>query len=222
MPYRIPNDEILEEAILAVIGRNLQIRSQSEMTGLVLKELKKVSDDYRISGERIRRVSIERNILRLDIEYNQHDDRSSPDVCPVCGYPMAAINNSTLGGGAAKIGRHCTRCPYQTGAKRRTPGRYTFSKGKLSGDEIGVSDRISMITDASELMKRAAAMVESATKGTEYGIRGKGCANSIKNVISSKKNVNSLMNISKDMSDGEEPEWTRPLASVKNSKLKDI
>ncbi|MCL2785783.1 MAG: hypothetical protein FWD81_00975 [Methanomassiliicoccaceae archaeon] len=223
MPYSIPNDDRLEEAIRAVIGRDTQIRSQSMMTDLVLKELRKESEDYRVSGERIRRVAIERNILRIDIDYNQHDDRTSPDVCPVCGYPMAAVNNTTLSGGAARIGRQCTKCPYQTGSKRRTPGRYTFSKGHISKSGMNTDDRVTLIKDASELMKKAAAMVESATKGTEYGRRGKSCANNIKRTITSKKNANSLTSISKDMRSGsDDPEWTKALTSVKNTKLKDI
>jgi len=222
MPYKIPDDDRLEEAILAVIGRDTQIRSQTMMTELVLSELKNDGDEYRVSGNRIRRVAIERNILRIDIEYNQHDDRSSPDVCPVCGYPMAVVNNSTLGGGSAKIGRQCTKCPFTTGTKRRTPGRYTFSKGHSAKNGMNIGDRAALMKDASELMKKTANMIESATKGTEYHKRGKSCANSLKRVIGSKKNVNSLTNISKDMTSSEDPGWTRPLASVKNTNLKDL
>lgn len=222
MPYRIPDDDRLEEAIRAVMERDIQIRSQTMMTSLVLSELRKESEDYRVSGERIRRVAIERSILRIYIDYNQHDDRSSPDVCPVCGYPMTSVSNSTLAGGKAKIGRRCTKCPYQTGTKLRTPGRYTFTKGQQPENGMNVEDRISLIRDASDLMKKAAAMVESATKGTEFGRRGKSCANSIKRTVTSKKNNNSLSSISKDMTSSEDPEWTRPLVSVKNSRLKDI
>jgi hypothetical protein len=89
---------------------------------------------------------------------------------------------------------------------------------------MDVGTRISMIRDASDLMKRAAAMVESATKGTGYGRRGKASAGGIRKIISSKKDGDSLTNIAKDMEfDREEhPEWTRPLVSVKNVNLKDI
>jgi len=224
MAYRKPDDDRLEKAILAVIGSERQIRSQKMMTDLVLNELRKEHDDYRVSGERIRRVAIERNILKIDIEYNQHDDRSSPDVCPVCGYPMAIVSNSTLKGGAAKIGRQCTKCPYQTGAKRRSPGRYTFSKGQLPAEKMGTGARIALLKDASELMKRAAAMVESATKGTEQGARGKRSAARIRKISSAKKDGDSLANIIKDIGSGDKGQtvWTRPLESVKDANRKDI
>jgi len=221
MSYKIPNDDLLEEAVRAVIERDLLVRSQTAMTELVMDELNKGSDDYRVSGERIRRIAIEKGILRIDIEYNQHDDRSSPDVCPVCGYPMAAVSNTTLGGGSANIGRKCTKCPYHTGSKRRSPGRYTFSKGQSSKGSMNIGGRAALIKDASDLMRKAAAMVESATKGTEYARKGKSCANNIKRMITSKKNINSLENLASDMGSGRDVADGPPVPS-RNAKLKDI
>jgi len=218
--YRIPDDERLERAILAVLKKEGHIRSQAEMTGFVVNELRKEDPEYRVSGERIRRIAIERNILRVDIDYNLQDDRSLPDVCPVCGYPMAAISNSTLDGRESDVGRQCTRCPYQTGPKRKTPGRYAFSKGGSAKKGMSGRDRISMIEDAAKLMKKAASMIESATKGSEYERRGKGCAKAIKRTMISKKDSNSLNNIVKDIAadggaDG------KP-SGARNTKLKDI
>ncbi|MCL2711727.1 MAG: hypothetical protein FWD37_00410 [Methanomassiliicoccaceae archaeon] len=222
--YRIPDDGILERAIRTVVKKEGHIRSQSEMKELVMNELRKDDTDYRTSGERIRKMAIERNILRVEIEYNSRDDRSLPDVCPVCGYPMTAMDNTTLDGQDTKIGRRCTKCPYHTGLKRRTPGRYTFSKGAPTKKGMSAKDRIAMIREAEKLMKKSASMVESAVKGTEHGTRGKNCARSIKKLISSRKESDSLANIIKDIefSDSEHPEWTQPLVSVKNSNLKDI
>jgi len=217
--YRVPDDDRLEKAIAAVVKKEGHIRSQAEMTGLVLSELRKEDPEYRVSGERIRRIAIERNILRVDIDYNLQDDRSLPDVCPVCGYPMAAVSNSTLDGRESKVGRQCTKCPYQTGSKRRTPGRYTFSKGASAKKGMSGAERITMIEDAAKLMKKAASMIESATKGSEYERRGKGCAKAIKRTMVSKKDGNSLNNIVKDIA-AAEPQGTA--RSAKNTKLKDI
>jgi len=221
MAYRKPDDDRLEGAILAVVERNQQIRSQKMMTDLVLSELRAEDENYNVSGERIRRVAIERNILRIDIEYNQHDDRSSPDVCPVCGYPMAVVSNATLKGGAAKVGRQCTKCPYQTGQRRRTPGRYTFSKGHLSKDGMDVNTRRSLLKDAADLMRRAASMAESATKGTEHGARGKKSANRIRKMASSKRDADSLMNIAADLKDNDH-DGSVGHGSAKSGNRKDI
>ncbi|MDR0198542.1 MAG: hypothetical protein LBI08_02230 [Methanomassiliicoccaceae archaeon] len=218
--YRIPDDDRLEKAIVAVVRKEGHVRSQAEMTSLVLSELRKEDPEYRVSGERIRRVAIERNILRVDIDYNMQDDRSLPDVCPVCGYPMAAVSNSTLDGRESKVGRQCTKCPYHTGSRRRTPGRYTFSKGGSAKKGMNIAERISMIEDAAKLMKKAASMIESATKGTEYERRGKGCARSIKRTMVSKKDGNSLNNIVKDL--GATGGGQAARAPAGNTKLKDI
>jgi hypothetical protein len=79
-------------------------------------------------------------------------------------------------------------------------------------------DRISMIRDAEKLMMKAASMIESATKGTEYERRGKGCSKTIKRTMISKKDGNSLNNIIKDIGAG----GPQGAPSSKNTKLKDI
>ena len=218
--YRRPDDARLEKAVTAVMKKEGHIRSQAEMTELVLAELRKEDPEYRVSGERIRKIAIERNILRVDIDYNMQDDRSLPDVCPVCGYPMVAVSNSTLDGRESKVGKQCTKCPYQTGSKRRTPGRYTFSKGGSAKKGMSAPERIAMIEDAAKIMKKAASMIESATKGSEFERRGKGCAKAIKRTMVSKKDGNSLNNIVKDIRSAD---TDAPAAqTTKNTKLKDI
>ncbi|MDR0334308.1 MAG: hypothetical protein LBH69_00255, partial [Methanomassiliicoccaceae archaeon] len=129
-----------------------------------------------------------------------------------------AVSNTTLDGRDTKVGRQCTKCPYHTGPKRRTPGRYTFSKGGSAKKGMSDGDRISMIRDAEKLMMKAASMIESATKGTEYERRGKGCSKTIKRTMISKKDGNSLNNIIKDIGAG----GPQGAPSSKNTKLKDI
>ncbi|MCL1984006.1 MAG: hypothetical protein FWG58_01245 [Methanomassiliicoccaceae archaeon] len=219
--HRIPSDDRLEDAIRAVMKRNRQILSQNAMRELVLTELRKEDENYRVSGERIRKVAVDRDILRIEIEYNVYDEISAPEICPVCGFPMDVINNSTLDGRDTDIGRKCTKCTYQIGLRKKTPGRYTFSKGRPSRPSVSIADRVKLMGDAAELMRKAASMVERATKGTEHRKRGKRCSSDIVKKITSKKDGNSLANISRDL-ENSDPEWTEPLGSVKNSEGKDI
>ncbi|MCL1904888.1 MAG: hypothetical protein FWG19_02035 [Methanomassiliicoccaceae archaeon] len=219
--YRIPNDDRLEDAIRAVMKRNRQILSQNAMKELVLKELRKEDEDYRVSGERIRKVAVDRDILRIEIEYNLYDEMSAPNVCPVCGFPMEVINNSTLDGRDTDIGRKCTKCTYQIGLRKKTPGRYTFNKGRPSKPSVSIDDRVALMNDAAELLRKAASMIERATKGTEHRKRGKKCSSEIIKKITSKKDGNSLANLSKDI-ENSDPGWTEPLVSVKNANRKNI
>lgn len=129
MPYRIPSDDKLAEAIFIVMYRNQQIRSQNDMTSLVRTELNRDSDEeYRVSGRRIRRIGIKRNMFQLVMEYHESDSAELPGICPVCGNSMSPIMNSTLDGSTIEVKRRCTVCPYSIGARRRIPGRYTFIK----------------------------------------------------------------------------------------------
>ena len=129
MPYRIPSDEKLAEAVFVVMYRNQQVVSQKEMAALVLRELEKDGGEYRVSGERIRRLIVNKDMAQLAIDYNESDSEL-PDVCPVCRNPLTSVKNSTLDGGTIEIMRKCTRCPFSVGSVNRTPGRYTFTRKK--------------------------------------------------------------------------------------------
>jgi hypothetical protein len=131
MTYRIPDDDKLAEAIFVVMYRNQQVKSQNEMTTLVRRELNKENEDeFRVSGERIRRIAVNRGLLQLVIEYNESVISGLPDTCPVCRNPMEAVTNRTLDGGMIEVSRKCSVCPYSVGTRRRMPGRYTFMRKK--------------------------------------------------------------------------------------------
>lgn len=126
MSYKIPDDDKLAEAIFIVMYRNQQVRSQSEMITMVRMELNKSDDQYRVSGERIRRIAINRKMLQLVIEYNKSNITDLPDICPVCKNILSSIMNTTLDGNTVEVNKKCTACPYSIGVKKHTPGRYTF------------------------------------------------------------------------------------------------
>ena len=129
MSYRIPSDDRLAEAIFVVMYRNQQVVSQKAMADLVLKELEKDGEEYRVSGERIRRLAVNRNLATLVIDYAEKDG-GIPEVCPVCRNELTSIKNSTLDGGVVEVMRKCTSCPYSVGSVNHTPGRYTFVRKK--------------------------------------------------------------------------------------------
>ena len=129
MAYRIPSDDKLAEAIFVVMYRNPQVVSQKEMARLVLNELEKDGEQYRVSGERIRRLVVNRDMAQLEIDYNESEG-DLPDECPVCRNPMTSVKNSTLDGDVVEIMRKCTSCPYSVGSVMHLPGRYTFIRKK--------------------------------------------------------------------------------------------
>ncbi len=130
MSYRIPSDDRLAEAIFVVMYRNQQVVSQSEMASMVKKELDRDGEDYRVSGSRIRRLAVNRDMLQLVIDYNESSKTELPDECPVCRNRMSPVMNRTLDGGTIEVLRKCTVCPYSVGTKIHMPGRYTFIRKK--------------------------------------------------------------------------------------------
>ncbi len=129
MAYRIPSDDKLAEAVFVVMYRNQQVVSQKEMAALVLKELEKDGEQYRVSGERIRRLIVNRDMAQLSIDYNEAEG-DLPEVCPVCRNKLTSIKNSTLDGNVVEISRKCTACPFSVGSTNHVPGRYTFIRKK--------------------------------------------------------------------------------------------
>ena len=130
MSYRIPDEDRLSDAIFSVMYRNQQVRSQSEFTRLVRKELEKDGEEYRVSEERARMTAIKRNLAAIAIDYHELEDSDMPDECPVCRNPMTSVMNMTLDGMSKELRRKCTICPYTVGSKRRVPGRYIFTRPK--------------------------------------------------------------------------------------------
>ena len=73
MTYSIPSDEKVIDAIFYVMYRHPQVRSQREMVELVSNELNRSGGNYRISGQRIRRLAIKNDMLVLSISYNESE-----------------------------------------------------------------------------------------------------------------------------------------------------
>lgn len=128
MSYRIPDDDTLADAIFMVLHRHSPVRSQGLMAILVSKELMRSNPMYRASGERIRRLSIIRNLAEVEISYNNIERNLIPTDCPVCGATLKSVLNQTLDGNFAIIGHRCQRCQYSLGVQSRVPGMYLFQK----------------------------------------------------------------------------------------------
>lgn len=130
--YKVPSDEEIVDAIDAVMLRNHIVRSQIELLSLVKEELKARDPDFAVTGERVRKVSMEKAGLTIEIQSREKDTGRGKAMskCPVCGSPIKAMKNVTIYGGTVTLGFKCTKCPYWTGSKRRVPTRYVFYKRK--------------------------------------------------------------------------------------------
>lgn len=130
--YRIPTDDMVVLAVRDVIVRHRTVHSQKELKELVEEELENThDDDYRVSGERVRRLAIHSDLVQVDIHCKEVEDDEHDvytDHCPVCGGVLKSEKNMTVFGGTVTVGHLCKTCTYWTGLKKRIPTRYIFHK----------------------------------------------------------------------------------------------
>ncbi|MFO8109147.1 MAG: hypothetical protein R6U17_01295 [Thermoplasmata archaeon] len=127
MPYSIPDDEEVLDALRSVMRRMKGINSLTKLRTLILKELKNRDPSYTISRERLRKMAARAPFLKVSIDARQKDKvKSLRGKCPVCGGKLKTTKNETIFGGTVTLGYRCTQCPYWTSLKRRVPTRYHF------------------------------------------------------------------------------------------------
>ena len=128
MTYRIPREAEIVKAIENVLVRNPHIRSQSELTSLVADELFFMDQEYKVSGNRIRKVGLKHKLFRIDIRYARTDRRNVSGRCPVCGSELESIKNRTLEGGTVELMKTCKLCGYAGRADAERPARYVIDR----------------------------------------------------------------------------------------------
>ncbi len=131
MPYSIPSDEEIVEALRYVMRRVRGVDSLTELKKLVLKQLKNMDPDYTVGHERLRRLAVRAPFIKTTIYATEgKEKRSLSGRCPVCGAKLEKTKNETVFGGTVTLGYKCKECPYWTTLKRRRPVRYDFEYKK--------------------------------------------------------------------------------------------
>ncbi|MCL2149190.1 MAG: hypothetical protein FWH47_07635 [Methanomassiliicoccaceae archaeon] len=186
MPHKIPDEDTVSSAIASVMARSPHVDTQAELLRLVRKELSKAGAGYRVSGERVRRVGVERGVLSISIEYRESDAEGLPHICPVCRNAMSPVMNRSLDGEHVEIKRRCTLCPYTVGKDMLAPGRYSFSRPKGAGaSPQDVSLR--KLRKAAARVREAAGLIAEAVEGTDLQDEGADLASRLMEVIDSEE-----------------------------------
>ena len=132
MPYRIPPAKLLSQTISEVIRDKRSVVSQKRFTELVLVALKKKDEGYTVSEERVRRMAIHKNLVRIHIHYRVTEERSDGGRCPVCGSGTKELQNQTLDGEEVRLGFRCLQMPLldRSGAARPCPLHFPILTGR--------------------------------------------------------------------------------------------
>jgi hypothetical protein len=222
MTYRRPDEETVVMTIKNVMDRYPRVDTQRELTALIRETLHEQDPDYRIGGDRIRRIGIDHNILRLSIDYHEIDNADLPEICPVCGNTMSPVMNMTLDGNITEIKRRCTVCPYGFGKTLLMPGRYSFTR--VSDEETSENEkRIRKLELAKVKLHEASKLIDDALRMSGMEERGRFAKKNIEEIVESTEQSGSISNMIRDMhTELDAPGWTRPTVSVKNIGRKDI
>ena len=130
MPYSIPDDKEIRDALKSVIRSRKGVNSLRKLRELVIKELKIKDPDYTVSSERLRKIAANAPFVSLKIKTREGKKKNLKGKCPVCGSKLKMTKNETIFGGTVTLGYKCINCPYWTTLKRRIPTRYRFEYNK--------------------------------------------------------------------------------------------
>ena len=126
MRYRIPSDKQVMKLLQKVLKKTPTIHSQTQLKQLIMEELKKKNETYKISQQRLRKLAIKNPHVTLEIHSREGDPKKLLKGCPVCDHRLKQVKNLTIWGGVVTIEFQCPHCGYWTGKKKRIPTRYVF------------------------------------------------------------------------------------------------
>lgn len=126
MSYHIPSDEQVERMIKRILKKYKIISSQNNLRKLVITELNKKKNSFGVSQERIRKIAVNSNFVKVEIHSREGNPKKLLNKCPVCDNALKKVKNLTIWGGEVTIEFSCINCGYWTGKKKRVPTRYVF------------------------------------------------------------------------------------------------
>jgi hypothetical protein len=130
MPYHIPSDEQVIQAVRQVFRKYRSVTTQHRLKILVERELSEKDKNFSVTGARLRLLIVTNNLATIEIHSREGDPRKILARCPVCTYGLNRVKNQTIWGGEVTLEFRCGRCGYWTGKKKRIPTRYVFHQKK--------------------------------------------------------------------------------------------
>ena len=124
--YSIPSEEEVVKAVKRVFASRARVETQALLARLILKILGK--KEYRLSGERAKRIVLDNDLATLDVEYKELTRTGTPRKCPVCGNKVKPLKNKTIFNGTVTLGFEWVECGYWSGLHRRIPSLYVFKR----------------------------------------------------------------------------------------------
>lgn len=126
MSYTLPSDKKIISALRRVLKKAHIVQTQQYLRELVLTELHKDEESFRVSAKRLRLLALNSSFVKVEIQSREGNPNRSLHRCPVCHHSLKQVKNKTIWGGMVTIELHCSHCDYRTGKKKQIPTRYVF------------------------------------------------------------------------------------------------
>jgi len=122
--YELPTDEEVRNAIYFALRKNKSFPSLVKLREAVIKELKRMNNNYTISLRRTRIIAARSGCVKINAKMKASNKKLK--ACPICGGKLEPIKNYSLLGEEVIIGYRCRLCSYRASIKNELPTRYTF------------------------------------------------------------------------------------------------
>jgi hypothetical protein len=120
---KIPKRDAVQFVITSVL-RGRSVRSQTEFTTLVNRELRRSDPSYAITGKRLREVAVSMPGVRI-VPLTRKG--AAPNKCPACSSSLRKVWTKNLKGRKVIEGLVCPKCGYKGTGGRWSPAKYGFS-----------------------------------------------------------------------------------------------
>lgn len=120
---KIPKRDAVQFVITSVL-RGRKVRSQTEFTLLVNRELRRADPGYAITGKRLREIAISMPGVRI-VPLTRKGQ--VPKKCPACTSSLRKVWTRNLKGRKVVEGLVCPKCSYKGRGGRWSPAKYGFS-----------------------------------------------------------------------------------------------
>jgi len=125
MSKRVKEERLIEE-IKYILSTRFKVESQHELTGLILKRLRREDKNYTLSPTRVKRLALAIPEVEVKAKTKKNLKLQKITACPICESKIEPLKVKNLMNKDITIGYRCTSCGYESDLEAFMPMKYIF------------------------------------------------------------------------------------------------
>ena len=125
MSKRVKEERLVGE-IKYILSTRFKVESQHELTGLILKRLRREDKGYALSPTRVKRLALAIPEVEVKAKTKKNLKLQKITACPVCESKIEPLKVKNLMNKDIAIGYRCTSCGYESDLEAFMPMKYIF------------------------------------------------------------------------------------------------